>query len=126
MVGGGTGWALCERVRLPSILVAWSPDWHRGVAGVAAGRIAKEWHRPTVLLSVEGSLATGSGRSVPDVALHAFLAGWQPRLRRFGGHAQAIGLSLDCEPLDSLRGAWERSAAAPWAPGRLAKGALHR
>ncbi len=116
---------LLERLPLPSILVAWSPDWHKGVVGVAAGRIAKELHRPTVLLSVEGSLATGSGRSVPDVALHAFLAGWQPRLRRFGGHAQAIGLSLDCELLDSLRGEWERSAAASWEPGWLEKRHLY-
>jgi single-stranded-DNA-specific exonuclease len=116
---------LLERQPLPSILVAWSADWHKGVVGVAAGRIAKEMHRPTVLLSVEGSLATGSGRSVPDVALHAFLAGWQPRLRRFGGHAQAIGMSLDRDLLDELRGEWERSAAAAWEPGWLEKRHLY-
>jgi len=116
---------LLERLPLPAILVAWSPEWHKGVVGVAAGRIAKELHRPTVLLSVEGGLATGSGRSVPDIALHAFLAGWQPRLRRFGGHAQAIGLSLDCELLDQLRGEWERSAAASWEPGWLEKRHLY-
>jgi len=116
---------LLERNPLPAILVAWSPDWHKGVVGVAAGRIAKELHRPTVLLSVEGNLATGSGRSVPDVALHAFLAGWQPRLRRFGGHAQAIGLSLDCDLLDELRGEWERTAAASWEPAWLEKRHLY-
>ncbi|HYL05034.1 MAG TPA: single-stranded-DNA-specific exonuclease RecJ [Thermoanaerobaculia bacterium] len=116
---------LLERHPLPAILVAWSPDWHKGVVGVAAGRIAKEMHRPTVLLSVEGSVATGSGRSVPDVALHAFLAGWRPRLRRFGGHAQAIGMSLDCSLLDELRGEWERSAAASWEPAWLEKRHLY-
>ncbi|HLX08842.1 MAG TPA: single-stranded-DNA-specific exonuclease RecJ [Thermoanaerobaculia bacterium] len=116
---------LFERRPLPSILVAWSADWHKGVVGVAAGRIAKECHRPTVLLSVEGSLATGSGRSVPDVALHAFLAAWQPRLRRFGGHAQAIGMSLDLDQLEGLRGEWERSAAASWEPGWLEKRHLY-
>ncbi len=114
-----------ERLPLPPILVAWSPDWHKGVVGVAAGRIAKEMHRPTVLLSVEGSLATGSGRSVPDVALHAFLSSWQPRLRRFGGHAQAVGLSLDRGLLDELRDEWERSAAAAWEPGWLEKRHLY-
>jgi len=110
---------LLERRPLPAILVDWSPDWHKGVVGVAAGRIAKELHRPTVLLSVEGALATGSGRSVPDVALHAFLARWRPRLRRFGGHAQAIGLSLDQHLLPELRDEWERSASADWEPGWL-------
>jgi single-stranded-DNA-specific exonuclease len=111
---------LLERRPLPPILVAWSEGWHRGVVGVAAGRIAKEMHRPTVLLSVEGELATGSGRSVPDVALHAFLCRWQPRLRRFGGHAQAIGLALERELLPGLRGEWEEAAAA-WEPGWLEK-----
>ena len=112
---------LLERQPLPPILVAWSDGWHRGVVGVAAGRIAKEMHRPTVLLSVEGELATGSGRSVPDVALHAFLGRWQARLRRFGGHAQAIGLSLERELLPELRGEWEAAAAAAWEPGWLEK-----
>jgi single-stranded-DNA-specific exonuclease len=104
---------------LPAILVAWSGGWHKGVIGVAAGRIAKEWHRPTVLLSVEGTLATGSGRSVPDVALHGFLARWQPRLQRFGGHAQAIGLTVESGRLEELRGEWEEAAAAAWDPGWL-------
>jgi single-stranded-DNA-specific exonuclease len=110
---------LLERRPLPPILVAWSAGWHRGVVGVAAGRIAKEMHRPTVLLSVEGELATGSGRSVPDVALHAFLGRWQARLRRFGGHAQAVGLSLERGLLPELRGEWEAAAAAAWDPGWL-------
>jgi single-stranded-DNA-specific exonuclease len=112
---------LLERQPLPPILVAWSPDWHKGVIGVAAGRIAKEMHRPTVLLSVEGELATGSGRSVPEIALHNFLARWQPRLRRFGGHAQAIGLTVELGRLEELRGEWEESAAAAWDPGWLEK-----
>ncbi len=112
---------LLERLPLPAILVAWSPDWHQGVLGIAAGRIAKEMHRPTLLLSVHGALATGSGRSVPDVALHAFLVPWQARLRRFGGHAQAVGLTLDGDRLDELRDEWERSAAAAWEPAWLQK-----
>src|SRR6202023_2105526 len=103
---------LMERLPLPPILVAWSPDWHQGVLGIAAGRIAKELHRPTVLFTVAGALATGSGRSVPEIALHAFLVPWQPRLRRFGGHAQAVGLTLDGDRLEGLREGLERAAAA--------------
>ncbi len=100
------------RSPLPPILVAWSESWHKGVVGVAAGRIAKEFHRPAVLLSVEGESATGSGRSVPGLELHAFLAAWKDRLRRFGGHAQAVGLTVDRERLEELRGEWEEAGAA--------------
>jgi single-stranded-DNA-specific exonuclease len=107
------------RSPLPAILVAWSADWHKGVVGVAAGRIAKELNRPTLLLNLEGGLATGSGRSLPPIALHSFLAPWQSRLHRFGGHSQAVGLSVDAGRLPGLRDEWEQSAAASWDPAWL-------
>ena len=108
------------RTPLPPILVAWSPQWHKGVVGVAAGRIAKELHRPTVLLSVEGDVATGSGRSVPGLELHGFLADWKEALSRFGGHAQAVGLTAPVASLESLRREWEE-AGAGWPSGLLAR-----
>lgn len=98
---------------LPPILVAWSAEWHKGVVGVAAGRIAKDFHRPTILLAVEGETATGSGRSVPGLELHGFLAGWKERLHRFGGHAQAIGMTAAVADLEGLRAEWE-AAGASW------------
>src|SRR5262249_32943390 len=77
------------RSPLPPVLVAWSESWHKGVVGVAAGRVAKDLHRPTVLLAVEGETATGSGRRVPGIELHGFLPAWKERVERFGGAAQA-------------------------------------
>lgn len=104
---------------LPPILVAWSDRWHRGVVGIAAGRLARRLQRPTVLLSVEGARATGSGRSVEGIHLYRFLARWHDRFERFGGHAQAIGLTLRVDELEPLRQAWEREAAASWDPELL-------
>lgn len=108
-----------ERSPLPPILVAWSPGWHKGVVGVAAGRLAKELHRPTILLAVEDGLATGSGRSVPGLELHAFLEGWKDRLERFGGHSQAIGLTARMDGLEELRREWE-DAGERWPESVLA------
>lgn len=106
------------RQPLPPVLVAWDEDWHRGVLGIAAGRLARELHRPALLLALEEGSATGSGRSVPGIALHDFLAGWRDELARFGGHDQAVGLTVelpegDPAPLERLRGAWEE-AAGEW------------
>ncbi len=95
---------------LPPILVGWSERWHRGVVGIAAGRLAREFHRPTVLLSLAGEAGTGSGRSLPGIHLHAFLSTWKDELLRFGGHAQAIGLSVARDRLDELRRCWEEAA----------------
>ncbi len=94
---------------LPPIVVEWASDWHRGVVGIAAGRLARELARPVVLLAVSGETATGSGRSVPGVHLHEFLSRWQSRYERFGGHAQAIGLTVVLSELEELRGEWARA-----------------
>ncbi|MEJ2086470.1 MAG: single-stranded-DNA-specific exonuclease RecJ, partial [Acidobacteriota bacterium] len=79
---------------LPPILVAWDESWHRGVVGIAAGHLSRKFHRPAILMAIEDGLATGSGRSIPGIHLHAFLEEWAEELVRFGGHAQAIGLTL--------------------------------
>lgn len=96
----------------PPILVGWSERWHRGVVGIAAGRIARELNRPTLLFAVNDDVAVGSGRSVPGVHLFDFLAPGQERLLRFGGHAQAVGLSVAAEQLPALQAIWEQAAAA--------------
>jgi len=102
-----------RRDGLPAIAVLWNEGWHRGVVGIAAGRIARDLHRPALLLAVEGDAATGSGRSISGIDLHGFLHPWKKRLQRFGGHTQAVGLSADLDELPKLAEEW-REAAAAW------------
>jgi single-stranded-DNA-specific exonuclease len=109
-----------ERSPLPPILVEWSAEWHKGVVGVAAGRVAKDFHRPVVLLAVEGESATGSGRSLPGIELHGFLSPWKERMMRFGGHSQAVGLTAEVARLEELRREWEEAGAA-WPAELLAR-----
>ena len=80
------------------------------MVGIAAGRLAREFHRPTILLAVRDGIATGSGRSVPGINLHEFLQTWGGGLLRFGGHAQAIGLSAEFGELERLQREWSRAA----------------
>ena len=105
---------LSGRDPLPSVLVSWSNDWHPGVVGIAAGRVARKLHRPTVLFSVEGEWATGSGRSIGDIHLHEFLGNWTGEYERFGGHAQAIGIKVPAQRLEGLRTMWEDKAQELW------------
>lgn len=104
---------------LPALIVDWSADWHRGVIGIAAGRLARQFHRPAVLFAIADGAAVGSGRSVPGIDLHAFLSGWEGRLDRFGGHAQAVGLTAEAAALEALGREWE-AAAATWPAERFA------
>ena len=48
-----------------NILVVYGEDWHRGVIGIVASRLVDRYHRPVIVLSVDGELAYGSCRSVP-------------------------------------------------------------
>ncbi len=106
---------------LPPVLVAWSESWHPGVLGIAAGRLARRFHRPTLLLNVVGSEARGSGRSVSRVHLFDFLSQWRESYLRFGGHAQAIGLSIETKGLSELRDQWLEMASRTWDPLMLAR-----
>jgi len=103
----------------PPILVGWDPLWHAGVVGISAGQVARHFNRPTLLLQVEGDVARGSGRSIPGVNLHAFLDRWSERLERFGGHEQAVGLSVKVSELPELAAEWTQAAAEEWPPELL-------
>ena len=95
-----------------SVVVLGAPGWHRGVLGIAASRLAREWHRPVLLFDLDGDLARGSGRSVPGVSLHATLKTIAFRFDEFGGHDQAVGASLPAagfrEMQESARDAFDR------------------
>jgi len=99
----------------PALAIAWHEEWHRGVVGICAARLARELHRPTLLLAVEGDLAVGSGRSIGELPLHDLLRPWAHRLERFGGHSLAVGLTVRRDRLEELRDAWQE-AAAEWLP----------
>lgn len=76
------------------ILVLGDSSWHRGVLGIAAARLAREYNRPVLLFALEGDRATGSGRSIPGVPLHETLTSIAHLFEEFGGHDQAVGATL--------------------------------
>ncbi len=91
-------------------------DWHPGVIGIVASRLAERHHRPTVLVALEGDGGTGSGRSIPGFDLLAGLTAGGEHLRRYGGHRAAAGLEIARADLDAFRAAFEAHAAAALAP----------
>jgi len=96
---------------LPAAIVLWGEDWHRGVLGIAAARLAEEYNRPTVLLACADGVARGSGRSIPGYDLFAGISSCERWLQRFGGHKQAAGLTLSTGSLAGFSEALEQHAA---------------
>ncbi len=100
-------------------IVLWSSGWHPGVIGIVASRIAKQYHRPTVLLSVTDGMSKGSGRSIPGFDLHSALAECRHCLDSFGGHMHAAGVSLPEERLPEFRDCVEEAVSRVLTPEDL-------
>ena len=86
-----------------SILVVAGEGWHRGVIGIVASKLMEAFHRPAIVLSVEGDVAHGSCRSFSRFDMLGALERCAHLLTRFGGHKQAAGLTLDASRIRELR-----------------------
>jgi single-stranded-DNA-specific exonuclease len=75
-------------------------SWHQGVIGVVASRLVSEFHRPVIIIAIDGEVGHGSARSIPKFHLYNALIKCQESfvdrkiLISFGGHAQAAGLRI--------------------------------
>jgi single-stranded-DNA-specific exonuclease len=87
-------------------LVLAGRGWHAGVIGIVAGRLAEQYHRPTILISLDdlgARPAMGSGRSIQGFNLHAALAACDQHLVCHGGHEAAAGLTIDERSIEAFR-----------------------
>ncbi|MEM6332778.1 MAG: single-stranded-DNA-specific exonuclease RecJ [Planctomycetota bacterium] len=84
-------------------LVVAGPGWHPGVVGIVASRLVDRYHRPAVVLGIEGEVAKGSARSVPGVSIYEALGACGSLLEKFGGHEMAAGMTLRADRVDELR-----------------------
>lgn len=102
----------------PAIVLA-SAEWHPGVIGIVAGRLAETYARPALVAALrgEGEPATGSGRSVVGFALHEALQDCDDILLGHGGHAAAAGFKVAAERIDELRERFTAVAAARFPDG---------
>lgn len=76
-------------------IVTGARGWHPGVLGIVASRIARKYHRPTIVIGFdENGVGKGSGRSIEGLNLVNALTQCAPTLEKFGGHEMAAGLAL--------------------------------
>ncbi|HEX5611159.1 MAG TPA: single-stranded-DNA-specific exonuclease RecJ [Burkholderiales bacterium] len=104
-------------VRQGAALSLFDPTWHQGVIGILASRMRERAHRPTMCFArAAGSELRGSGRSIPGLHLRDCLDLVAKRapglLLRFGGHAQAAGLTIRESDFERFRALFEETAAA--------------
>jgi len=85
------------------IVIVAGEGWHKGVLGLCASRIANQYHRPTLVASINGDQVVGSGRSIRSVNLHELLSEVADLFDHFGGHDYACGFSFQRRNLEAVR-----------------------
>ncbi|MDR2456504.1 MAG: single-stranded-DNA-specific exonuclease RecJ [Deltaproteobacteria bacterium] len=85
--------------------------WPKGLLGLAASRVAERSGKPTVMFSIDGDLAVGSGRTSGGFNLFEALSKVRGLCLSMGGHSQAAGLKVLASSLDQFKEAFERAAA---------------
>ena len=83
-------------------MVISSDSWHPGVIGIVASKLVEKYYRPTIMISFNEGVGSGSGRSISDFDLFAALTEAEPLLVSFGGHKYAAGLAILAEYIDTF------------------------
>jgi single-stranded-DNA-specific exonuclease len=100
-----------DEVRERRAYVVAGENWHEGVIGIVASRLAERFNRPVVLIAGTDGDWKGSGRSIPSFDLHAALGACSALLGRWGGHRAAAGLSIKPENVEAFAAAFADHAA---------------
>ena len=75
-------------------IVIYNESWKKGVVGIVASRIAEMYYRPTVVLTRDGDMASGSARSASGFDIYSAVKSCSDMLTNFGGHTYAAGMTL--------------------------------
>ena len=86
------------------VIVCSGYDWHAGVIGIVAARVAERYSKPAIMITVDDEgFAHGSGRGVEGFSLFDAINNCKDLLTKFGGHEQAAGISLRKESIELFR-----------------------
>lgn len=85
------------------VIVVDGDDWHQGVIGIVASRLVEKYGKPCIVISKNGDVAKGSGRSIDGFSLYDALSYCSDVLVQYGGHVLAAGLTVDSDKIDAFR-----------------------
>lgn len=95
--------ARLESQKHQSSTVLYDEHWKKGVIGIVASRLTEIYFRPTVVLTRDENLATGSARSVAGFDVYAAIKSCRDLLLNFGGHTYAAGLTMKWSDVKEFR-----------------------
>ena len=92
------------------IMVVFNREWHKGVIGIVASRLAERYYKPVIVLTESTGYISGSARSVTGFDIYKAIESCKDLLINFGGHTFAAGVTLLEENLESLKSRLETFA----------------
>lgn len=102
--------ALSEPEKHAFAFLFYQADWHSGVLGIVAARMTDELHVPVFICCQDGSNIKGSGRAPRGYDLYHMLEAISTLLLRFGGHAQAAGITFAADRMSEIGQALREAA----------------
>ena len=93
-----------------STIVVYGNGWHHGVIGIVSSKITELYFKPSILLSEEDGEYKGSGRSINGFDLHEALMECNQTIKKFGGHAMAVGISIEKDKIEQFKEMFEKIA----------------
>ncbi|MDQ6951267.1 MAG: single-stranded-DNA-specific exonuclease RecJ [Mariprofundales bacterium] len=114
-----------SRMQSGAVLAAFDPDWHPGVVGLAAGKLARRFHQPAAIgyLGEDGNIHL-SLRGVTGFHIARLLDTCSPLLLRHGGHAGAGGCALPQKNWGKFLSAFANAISAQLATGAIQSPAM--
>lgn len=85
------------------VLVIYLEHCHESLAGIIAGRIREQYHKPVFILTDAKDGVKGSGRSIEAYHMYEEMTRIQELFLQFGGHKLAAGLSMIKENIQKFR-----------------------
>lgn len=87
------------------VIVTWGKNWHEGVIGIVASRLAKHFKKPAIVFSIDENRAKGSARSIGRLDILSLIAQHESLLVGYGGHKGAAGLVIEPDNLPKFKAA---------------------
>ena len=87
------------------VIVLHGENWHEGIIGIIASRIKEKFNKPTIIISVNGNIGKGSGRSVNGFDLGSTVLGavQSQLLTKGGGHKMAAGFTINMNKIEEFK-----------------------
>jgi len=99
-----------------NFVVVAGENWHKGVIGLAASKIAEKLYRPVIVISLENGVGIGSARSIAGYHLLSGMDSCSELFEKYGGHAAAAGMTIKKENIEQLQRKLHKHASENLSP----------